>query len=102
MLERIYGFTVLGNGCTLQARYAGEKDKRLIGSGPAVKLLKRRLNSSRLCHTILLLVCTGSFSRFSTPSIVKTIKRDKHKSLVFVSPMVLSRLICHAKLPFEH
>ena len=33
MLERIYGFTVLGNGCTVHAGYAGKKDERPIRSG---------------------------------------------------------------------
>jgi len=53
-------------------------DERPIGSGPAVKLLKRRLDGRRL----LLLVC--SLSRLSTPSIAKILNRDKHESLVFV------------------
>jgi len=50
------------------------------------KLLKRRLDGRQLFRFILeykyCFVC--SFSRLSTPSIVKIINRDNHESLVFV------------------
>jgi len=81
-------------GMGVQVRYAREGlfgkvgrpwawwDERLIGIGPAVKLLKTRLEEKSLFHFILLLVC--SFSHILTPSIVKIINWDKHESLVFV------------------
>ena len=60
-------------------------DERPIGSGPAETIEKKARRKAVISFYIrvqVLLVC--SFSRLSTPSIVKIINRDNHESLVFV------------------
>jgi len=85
-LVRIYGFTVKYWGMGVRLGMLGRAfwkgwqtvgrgwDERPKGIGPAVKLLKRRLDGKRLFCFILLLVC--SFSCLATSSIVKIINQS--------------------------